>query len=746
MIEFYELGIPIDDVERLTPYAASLIEACRKNPYVELIEIRSIINSNGKVDVIVIDAGDATIRRNNPGLIRRNERFAITVDLLSPMPVVIKALRKDFPTVAHMFYVEPGTPKALCLYNASWFDVERQWTAERFIQRLFWWLKESSELRLHREDQPLEPLFFHSHYELILPANYCVAFKNSKAALSLECVSFEHNKKNILKATVVSKSVNSEPLAAKFQCVALLSDPIESDSMSAFPGTIGELIEKLGGIGFNQKIFEAIYNLIPENGIPANGARDDKLLFLTYIPRMKNGELQRHDIIGYVLDKSLFELAKALNVINFLNDKSHWFRTRLIGDSKAYSIDESWKSYYLLPVDVRICLDIEKAQNVSGIETNTASFNGVLAGVGSLGGLLGQIWTRGAWGHWCFVDPDFLNPHNLARHVGYDHMLGWSKVEVLKSLTSEIYPSNDAHCAVQCSIIDNNNEIKNALKMASLLVDVTASINVPRELSLRDDIPRVASLFLTPAGNNCVLLMEDSDRHIRASDIEAQYYRAILNSEWGELHLTNHQGDIWVGGGCRDISVKLADDRLHLHAGILAKQLRRRIKIKEAQASIWHVNDLTDSISNYEIELHPVTKVKQGGWTVVYGFINKIHEVRAKALPRETGGVLLGITDTKNRTLILVDTLAPPIDSSASPTHFIRGKEGLSDNLTTVRTRTANIVDYVGDWHSHPNGHGAKPSDDDKSLITHLAQTMSDDGLPALMLIVSDTEINFIVM
>nr|WP_228718854.1 hypothetical protein [Klebsiella pneumoniae] len=44
--------------------------------------------------------------------------------------------------------------------------VERNWTPERFIERIFWWLRESAEQRLHREDQPLEQLFYMSPYQL----------------------------------------------------------------------------------------------------------------------------------------------------------------------------------------------------------------------------------------------------------------------------------------------------------------------------------------------------------------------------------------------------------------------------------------------------------------------------------------------------------------------------------------------------------------------------------------------------
>lgn len=747
-MEFYELGKSVEIGQEISPLTASLVKACRNNSAVEFIELRTIEDGSKRTEVIVIEVGDSTIRVNNPGKIKRREKFAITVDLQSSVPVVCRALRKDFPTMAHMYYSPPNTPKSLCLYNVSWSTVEHHWTPEMFIQRLFWWLRESSDLKLHRDDQPLEPLFYQSSYEVILPANYMDIFHKPGLCLTLQLVNHEYDRRHILQAKVVKDAENKASDGINLKCVKFFADPIESDSISNYPATLRELSEKLGSEKFDKVLYDSINDLIPENGISAKQRSEQRLFILVCIPRNQNGQLHRYDLIGYVLDVSFFEFAKNLGIISYLAQDSKWYRTPLIGGGAGDTSNTPWKSYSLLPVEIRNCLDSEFARNISGIDANTASFNGILAGVGALGGLLAQIWTRGAWGQWCFVDPDYLNPHNLVRHVGYDSMLGLPKVAVLQTLTHAIYPHNEAHSALHCSITDQNNKLTSALKKASILVDVTASYNVPRELSLREDIPRVVSLFLTPSGSSCVLLMEDLHRHLRAADIEAQYYRAILNSEWGDNHLANHKGDIWVGGGCRDISVRLADDRLHLYAGVLAKQLRRRVEMQEAQACAWCIEEATDAISCHEIRIYPVTRVVKDGWTVVYdeGLLNKIRAARLNALPCETGGVLLGIVDTKSRTLQLVDTLPPPNDSVASPTNFTRGKEGLSDALLSVHKRTAGIVDYVGDWHSHPNGCGASPSSDDNQLIAKLAETMSQDGLPALMLIVSDTEISITVI
>ena len=41
-----------------------------------------------------------------------------------------------------------------------------------------------------------------------------------------------------------------------------------------------------------------------------------------------------------------------------------------------------------------------------------------------------------------------------------------------------------------------------------------------------------------------------------------------------------------------------------------------------------------------------------------------------------------------------------------------RGIDGLADAVKEASRRTAGVVGYLGEWHSHPRGHSAKPSRD----------------------------------
>lgn len=113
---------------------------------------------------------------------------------------------------------------------------------------------------------------------------------------------------------------------------------------------------------------------------------------------------------------------------------------------------------------------------------------------------------------------------------------------------------------------------------------------------------------------------------------------------------------------------------------------------------------------------------QSSGWTVKYdeSLVQKLYTARQKALPNETGGAILGVTDLKTKTIVIVDVLPAPPDSEASPSHFIRGQEGQSEALEVVHKRTAGMVDYVGERHSHPDGCPARPSELDENLLSTL--------------------------
>lgn len=741
MTEYYEVGREMQnpDESTLYPETAALWKACKRNPYIEILEIRREEFETGYSEFVVIHAGNGNVAIGNPASIRRTEKLAIQVNPALRVPIIVRTLRKDFPALSHQHCWVPGTPRTLCLYEVNWSTVARSWTAERFIEKMFWWLGESSELKLHRDDQPLEQLFYDSPYKLILPANHAEFAKGGSKRLRLERVD------QATSTTYKAVPVEGLEKAPAIQVLALGVDPVASAEVVMFPSTLGELDDQLTawGSGLFNQLDESIRQQATAGIRQSENPLEEGLLILVWVPRLRNGEISATDVKGYLVKTSLLDLAKKLDVVGPVDDEGRHFPIQLIGVAGG----QEWRRLSVLPVEVWPSLNESLARDMSAIDAETAEFSAVLAGVGALGSALGILWSREAWGKWTFVDPDQLLPHNLTRHVAFNFHTGFRKADVLREISAEIYPHTPKPKAFVMSVVDSNPELRQVIFASQLVVDVTTTFEAPRELALMDEVPRTVSLFLTPSGLSSVMLLEDKRRLIRVDALEGQYYRAIIQNEWGRTHLKNHLGDRWVGGGCRDVSLRMSGECIQLHAGILSGQLRKSVLVEAARICIWEADEISGGVTAHEIPVHPVISYEIAGWRVKLdiGLVEKIKAARARALPLETGGIIVGITDLKSKTIIIVDVLPTPRDSDASKTHFIRGREGQSEALASIHDRTARIVDYIGEWHSHPEGHSANASPDDEKLLATLSERMSIEGLPALMLIIAGGDLQVFV-
>ncbi len=740
MIEYFAPGevLEASREDELYPETAALLRACHASPYVEVRELRCEASGMSRTEYIVIDAGDGSVDAGNPGGIRRQERLAIGINPQYRVAILVHALRKDFPPLSHQHPRAPGHPRTLCLFDHDWSAVQISWTPERFIARMFWWLRESAQLKLHRDDQPLEQLFYMSPCQLILPANY--ADYAAASGKTLTFLRVGEGQSLILRAVPFTPSAQSRAI----QVVSIAVPPVDSTTVVELPDTLGALQDQLEvwGSDLSKPLYDSVFEAIAE-GVSSSEGVGEGLLILLWVPRTRQGEPERIDILGFLMTSSLFELAKAFDMLGPPDADGRCLRIALVGGQTG----TDWRSLEPVPVEVRSALTANMARDLSAVSTENAQFEGVLAGLGALGGALADLWIRQGWGHWTFIDPDRLMPHNLSRHVAFDYDIGQEKVDVMQGHAARIYPDEPLPGAIAKSILSQDADVLNALGQAQLVVDVTTTLHAPRELARTANAPRTASLFLTPSGLSSVMILEDQARQQRVDGMEGQYYRAILNNEWGREHLANHLGDRWVGGGCRDISVRISDECIHVHAGILSRQLRQSVAKPEARLCVWAYDEQSGAIASHEVSLSEVFTTTSNGWTIKYdaALVDKLKQARLAALPNEIGGSIIGITDLKAGTLVIVDVLPTPPDSQSSPSHFIRGEKGQQEALEEVQGRTARVVDYLGEWHSHPDGVPARPSQNDESLLNTVHRKMSVEGLPALMVIVASNEVSFIV-
>ncbi|WP_319408757.1 Mov34/MPN/PAD-1 family protein [uncultured Desulfosarcina sp.] len=739
-VTYYDWGgADNSDFDQFDKAVQEVHQACLDNPSCEIIELRA--DDRHQRQLIIVEIGDGSFEADNPAGIHRVERLALSFCATDKFCWDVRALRKDFPITLHQNHVLEGEPRSLCLYIEPWESVERSWTPQLFIKRIFWWLRATADGTIHGDDQPIEHLFFSSPFNILLPEKHFESEDSANKKLSFEPVSYEGIRTKTLIGKYCNNSKNFVPL---YVSVSLLLNPVENSPIEEYPHTLGQLQDSLEKRGSDilGSLKSAIQDLASENGIESKKSNDEFVLLLLGIPRSINGNIEKIDTQGFIVDSEVASLGEKLSVLCRAPGQKKWYRDPLRQDRS-----DKWKSLLLFPVNVKCYPTSKEIRRYSGLNPDDDGPKGIIAGVGALGGLLAIIWERECWGKWSYVDDDIIQAHNIVRHISTHHGLGHPKSVVVNSTVSNIHQTNKERTSHHfvTDILSDDAKLVDAINDSDLLIDATTTLHVPRAISRKDHYPRTASIFITPSGMASVMLLEDANRTVRCNSLEAQYYRAILNSEWGAKHLSGHFGRQWVGAGCREITLSMSDELVHLHSAILARQLRKNISQPEPKICIWDYQEDTGGAIPYDIPVFQTKSIQINGWEIIWddGFIESAKKYRADALPNETGGILFGIIDQKDKTITLVKACFAPENSESTPSSFGRGAYSSTDILDECHERTAGIVTYVGEWHSHPPNFGALPSQDDIGQLYFLTSSLQIEGMPALMMIVAKSSVGF---
>jgi len=740
--EYFEFGVLIEGMNAAAlslQQSKQTIAAVEHHPNFEVLEFRRLPDYS---EILVVECTNKGIWTKNPIGIGYRERLALRFFPEAKSTPEVRALKKHFPDAPHQNHVLNGEPKSLCLYLDKWPALERSWTPEKHLNRILYWLSETANESLHRDDQPVEQVFFQGTIELVLPADFDDKVDDKNFLLQPKARPLRDKAPRIMVSSFVpAKTVKEEdvPLA----CIALTLPAIVHGQIEQMPNSLGELHDQLESRGAPviTSLFDQIKERVGQNGIPKSTETFTLMVLRIPILRKEGTEIERIERRGFVISAGLGELGVAGGALFEMNKRYQRF-TLMVGEDAS----QQWRDIKVEPIECLLPFTREYARQAAGIRSEGP--NGLLVGAGALGSSMLNIWHRQGWGVWTIIDPDHVKPHNLARHAAYEHQVGEYKADAVNGLFHSLYgQAEPCGTAIAEDARDfNNKAVAQAIKSNSLIVDASTTIEYPRDIAIRDDVIRAVTVFLTPSGMGAVLLIEDADRNLRLDMLEAQYYRSILRNHWGENHLVGNIGHLRVGGGCRDVSSVMSTELINVHSANLARQVRLLSEKPEALIRVWHSDPETGEVSSNSIVPSESLVRECGSWKIVWNQAIRLAvcDDRKNALPDETGGVLLGYVDLKLMRIYVVDALSAPKDSTGDRSGFTRGIEGLKDNVEKAQRLTGNIVSYIGEWHSHPSGSSANPSKADLHLLSYLAQGLQHDGLPALMLIVGEGEENFL--
>lgn len=730
----------IEDGSALTiPRMQAVYTACLRHRDFEVLQLcRQTYREQTTVEIAVVEVTcDGVPPRNDYGIEYR-ERLALCVPTDPKTLVEVLALRKTFPVLMHQNSRPTNAPASLCLYFEPLPVVLRTWTPEQFLRRIQWWMEKTARGDLHPADQPVEQLFFASKYELVLPWN----FEALQQGQDQSFIVLRGDKRPDGGETLFLRPTSDAGAGQKaVSPIEVTIDPVTHGHVARDPDTLGELTDMLNarGVDFLSKLKDAVQQRVGQDGMEVS-ADDRFTVILLHIPVRRTQEAQPETLStrAFVLTTGMLRLGEALGAL-FVHENK--FYNEVTG-ALAPAAKTDWMVQQLFPMQVHHFNHVKVARQQSGIEE--AGPAGLLVGAGSLGSALLNLWGRSGWGTWTVVDKDHIKPHNLVRHTAVAQHVGEMKPHVVAELHAAVMGSASQVTPLCADVLDEmDEELTEALHAAALVVDASTTLEYPRRVSELEGVGRHLSVFITPSGNAAVLLAEDASRTIRLRALEAQYYRALIQADWGATHLDGHLGTFWSGAGCRDISTVLPYSRILAHAATLAEQVQWVTNQSEAHIRIWSRDPELGSVTAHTVPVHLERRLDFGDFDLFIdqGVEQVLREQRAQHAPHETGGVLVGYHDFNENAVIIVDALPAPPDSASTPASFVRGAEGLREAIENVSRRTGEVVQYIGEWHSHPPGHSANPSQDDLYQLVYLSMGMAEDGLSAISLIVGEDDI-----
>jgi Prokaryotic E2 family A/Prokaryotic homologs of the JAB domain len=709
------------------------------------------------MEIIVLDV-EVELPQHKAHDIRHLERIAVGLSQEDEGYPEVLALRENFPLVPHLNLRSFEIPRSFCLYYEPYSEIKLRWTAPAFIERIRTWLAKTATGSLHAEDQQLEPLLIGSPARLILPSDlFAGGDQDIPERLEISRVNSGCERFCLIGER---PGINGQPAgknsAPQFVATIIVGAPQTHGIIRRQPLNLRELHEFLGS---------AEVDLLSILRARLRGWQFDEavlnasLVIILILPKARKagGPEEAADIWAFICTRTIAEERK--NGIPTKSGQVGFATVAAVGEQIGLWKKNSDKIATLIPIDAEkegrqvevALLDPSFALSREG----AARFNGLsnrdvrkitAIGLGSLGSQVFLNLLRSAYGEWNLIDKDLLLPHNLARHGLYGAVVGAPKVEPLAFYANSTIDGPPIASAIVADVLepgDAAEQVTKSLAESDVILDLSASVAVARHLSHEVNAHgRRASLFLNPSGTDLVMLVEDAERKIQLAALEMQYYRLLTDEIDLHTHLRRGGERIRYAHSCRDLSTTISQEHVAMHAAIGSRMLRHALESDRATIAIWHADE-NGGVLNYRSSPIPTMFERRGAWAIYFdtGLLKRVKRIRYKRLPNETGGILIGTFDMQRSIVYVVDALPAPSDSQERPQGFIRGFHGLTESVEKIEKITGGQLSYVGEWHSHPPGHDATPSENyDRKLFEWLTEKMARDGLPALMLIAGDRQ------
>ena len=675
--------------------------------------IRSHDDTVSRCDELELDFEVIGLPQHQLIPVQNIEPITIYISNAETLPVV--TVRDDFPIVPHLNVHEDNVRKSLCYSDLGYHEIRHKLNGRFLLTCIENWFRKTSMNQLHRPDQPLEPFFPY--------VNNVIVWNGQ--------VGKPYFDKYIVEDRDFGKLMYQSDDGNYFAVFSLDVPPDFSNLIHNMPQTLLELLHSFRNRDTIRDWLKDLFSIVQDPKKyyryfrqERNTLLDCKVLINLVIPkqRVRGAEIETVDLRSFVIDNSLKDI---------LTDYGLCLKGSKIELSKHPGGNGG--NIAITPFIVCLVQSKLKCRWANQVDETDGEKHFSLVGVGAIGSHILNNCLRSGYGKWTIIDHDYFWPHNIARHVLTSNDIGYSKVKSLEKVANHIQSDSDL-VAIASDVFGKDKSLSLAFGQSDIILDASASIAVERHLALdvQSDARRI-SCFLNPQGTATIMLLESVDRSARLDLLEMQYYRELLKDGKYSDHMSLPETMIY-SGTCRSISSRISQDNISLSAALCCKAIKLHTSNACGEIIIW--THATDSVEKESFMADKWITYEYNGWKVELSLtlLSEMRTDREKALPNETGGVLIGAYDIARKRIYVVCQVRAPEDSISSPTSFIRGCANLPEHLKYIHETTLDNLTYIGEWHSHPSANTQRSTDDIK-LHKAIVDYNRENCLPGCMMI-----------
>lgn len=659
--------------------------------------------------------------------ILNHEPVTVLIDKSDEEPPRVFSARGDFPVDLDLVHTNRDMEAdgvALCLWEEPWANLSRILTGQSFVERMRDWFSRTARGDVHPADQSLEPLLPGTSNTLIMPAGLPEGPWHVVRSVEVD-------KRYTLLLDAAAPKI---PPPLSFALFSIQLDPVVHGALKSRPydfAALAALIEEFG-----VDLLETLRPWLLEPS-QIEAAQKFRALILIVIPLKRGADdpPESYQIWAYSSLGTLAEFGEHLGITITAETDGHMQTAAALGGQPA-----DLSQLLLMPWRVVPQLDRSLAREFSANPRATDATL-VAIGAGAIGSNLVINSMKAGVGSWTIIDDDLVLPHNIVRQTQTAQAVGVPKALALAHDASLLVAEAGGASGIIANVLkpgEHADAIESALTDADFVIDLSASPAVVGYIADHSAVRRAASFFFNPDGSDLVVLVEDADRKLQLDEIEAQYFLASGANPCLARHFASARVDrLRYANACQDLTRPLPPWQVQTLSGIATGRLLAILGDKAASARVWRMDPATALIVPIDLALSPTKRVEHEAMRVSISnkVVHAMQVLREERSPNETGGILVGTFDLRRNILHIVAALPAPPDSRQSPTYFIRGALNLRPIMDALTQGSAGQLQYVGEWHSHPDGAAARPSHDDEGVFSHLAAQIEPTGSPFAMMI-----------